>query len=149
MIEAMISIFLLVTLATTVGMMVTARQRSISVAGHDAEATALAREPLEQLYAIKRNDWDELAPFNGYITITFAGGTYTIIPDGNTPPGETIGMFTRTVRVTKGLRNGGVLAESGTEDGNVRFIESVVTWKQSGQPRNITLNTYLTNWDSN
>lgn len=151
LIEVMVSMFLLVTLTATVGMMVSARQRSLSVARHDAEATALAREPLEQLYALKRNDWANIAPFQGYITIAPSGATYSISEDAGTPPGETLGQFTRTVRLATALRDGsGAISDSGTSpDDNVRIVESVVTWNQQGQARKVELNTYLTNWQEN
>lgn len=105
-------------------------------------ATAYARQGLEAVRSIGRQDFGQLAV-----------GTHGIGTNGNvyTFSGSTNGAngYTRTITVAAVQRDSGdaIVPSGGTNDDETRLVTSLVEWTEGSLPRQITLTTYLTDWN--
>lgn len=150
LIEVLVSSALAVVFSMVIGSLVSMNSRLVTVARHDSEATGLAKEAMEKLFAMKQQSWSSIGgvPLGSYF-INQNGNAFVLAPD-SASHGEHVGeIYTRTVKIYSAFRDAeGALSESGTvgPDVNVRRIESTVSWKERGADRSVKLTSYVTNW---
>jgi len=124
--------------------------RMITVAQQEIKGTALAKESMEQIFAIKQESWAALGNLDeGHYLIRENGSNYELyLPSDPAHPEEEIdGNFHRKITISKGYRDSdGEISDSGQEDPNTRRIDVTVSWNELGNPREINLTGYLTNW---
>jgi type II secretory pathway pseudopilin PulG len=146
LIEVLVSSAIIVIFSVAIGGLVTANNRLVTAARHESQATALAKEAMEQAMAVKQSNWSDVGGLaEGNYIIQRSGNAFVFIPSNQ---GEAVDeTYTRTVKVSKAYRDvQGDLALSGLEDPNVRSIEAIVSWDEHGQEKNLKLNSFITNW---
>lgn len=147
-IEVLVSISMAVVFTLAIGSLVAVNNRLTTIARHDARGLSLAKESMEQLFAVKQHSWASIG--------NLSAGTYIVVEQGNTfqlqadasPSGEALtdGFF-RTIEVWPAYRGAdGRLGLSGQPDPNVRRVVVTVTWLERGANRNVQLEGYITNW---
>jgi len=149
LIEVMVSIAIALMFTLTIGTLVTANSSTLNASRKQAQATAIAKNSMEQLFAAKHQSWETIALLSpGYVSIEQQEDAYAVVQDTGTPPGEQIdGIFQRNIEIQKAYRDEtGNLADEGTEDQKTRKIIVTVSWDDSSQARVITLTAYVTNW---
>lgn len=148
-IEVLVSISIAAVATLSIGALVIDNTRMISSAERQTNATALAKESMEQVFAIKQDSWLAIGNLaEGYYLVQRNGDSFELIPDPSYPPGESIDNFyLRTVEIGKAYRNEeGKIAENGTEDPQARKIEVRVVWDERGVENDIELTSFVTNW---
>lgn len=119
-----------------------------SLVRHQSKAYLLARESIEATRFVRDQDWPAFAGLanNARYYPIIAGNAWTLSP---ADPGPIDG-FSRWVELAWALRDGaGNIADGGTADLDTRKVVASVEWtERSGDIRTITLETYLTNWQS-
>jgi prepilin-type N-terminal cleavage/methylation domain-containing protein len=155
LIELMIAIALVGIFLPAIGSVVSISVFSAKQGEDFAKATALAREQMEAVYSIRKDenawDWDS-TPENTlgdeYYQPILAEGNWSL---GNktTDPLEIDG-FTKTVQINSVCRNltGLEIVDCETESGYfvddiTRKISVNVRWSERGQEQNVTLYSYL------
>jgi len=124
-IEIIIALGLAALLLPALGRALSFSIRVASQGEKFTQATALAQQGMENVYAQKSQNWSLLS--DGPTTTPF-------------PP------FTRTVTVSGVKRNlSGNIDSGGSTDPNTKFIQIVVFWPEVGGDQNVTLNSYVTN----
>lgn len=120
------------------------------LANQTARATLLAKEQLEAARSFR--DSAEWSLSLGSLT---TGIAYHPALSASNPASwqmiagaETIGIFSRTLVLTDGLRDaqGNIVESGGTADSNTKKLVSTVSWSERGKTHQVQLVTYLTNW---
>lgn len=149
LIEVMVSVALLVMFSFAIGSLATANDRLVTRAKMESTATDLAKESMEQLFAIKDHDWQTIGTVEpGTYRVEESGNEYVLVTDTGVPAGEVIdGTFTRVISIEPAYRDGsGQLASSGTIDSSTRYVLVTVSWSERGVDRSVDLSGYVTDW---
>ncbi|MFA5051732.1 MAG: hypothetical protein WC544_01570 [Patescibacteria group bacterium] len=149
LIEVMVSVSLLVIFSFAIGSFATANDRLVTRAKMESTATDLARESMEQLYAIKDQDWLAIGNAQpGHYIISEVDNDFVLAPDPSSPAGELVeATFTRIITLEPAYRDGaGNIAGSGTEDQHTRHILVTVSWVERGAASSVELSGYVTDW---
>lgn len=116
----------------------------------EAQAVSLAEEAVEAMRTLRNASWTT------YISPLTNGTTYYVTLNGTqwslstTDPGAIYGQYNRTVVTSAVYRDSGNnISSAGTLDPDTRKVVVTVTWVHRGETRNITLETYLTNYHNN
>lgn len=144
-IEVLLSIMFVMVMAAALTTLSRANAQVIESSQLKTQAVSLARESMEQMYAVKRGGWSGIARPDGTYRVAVTGPGYELLPAAT---GEVIdGMFTRTITLSVGQRDpAGRLAAVGTDDANVRWMSVRVSWIDRDQPHEVNLSGYVTNW---
>lgn len=110
-------------------------------------ATNLAMEALEATRAIKEGSWTALASYNInalYHPYKTGNPLQWSLASGN----ENNNGFTRQIIMENVYRdaNDDIIATGGVLDANTRKITAMISWTDQGNPYQIKLSYYLTNW---
>ncbi|MGH7926328.1 MAG: type IV pilus modification PilV family protein [Candidatus Binatia bacterium] len=132
-----VGMFQLVILAT----------RPIASSTREAEATYLAEEALEAVRALRNENWtDNITPLSNGTTYypTLISNRWTL---STTNTGPVQGLYAQTVVLGAAYRDGNDnISPTGTLDENTKKVTATVTWTEHGQTKNVTLETYITNF---
>ena len=116
----------------------------------NTEATSLAEEGMEAVRSMRDESWTTS------ISGLLPGTTYYPVVSGNkwtlstTNPGLVNGLYIRTVAIANVNRDANDdISVSGTLDTNTKQITVVVSWSETQQAKNVTLQTYITNFLDN
>jgi len=155
--KAGVTVVEILIVAFVIGIALSAFSRLISfslaqgqIVNQTSQAVSLAKEQLEAA----RNFRDGTVWQNGVAALT-TGVAYHVSLSLDVPAkwqmtlgSETIGIFSRSLVFTNGLRNqdGNIVESGGTVDSNTKKIVSQVSWSERGRLHQIELTTYLTNW---
>lgn len=150
MLEIIVSVGVLALFCVAIGGIVVANARVVTTANLETRATAIAREGMEEVIAIKQASWSGVAltsPTNTYIVqkVEVASPYFEL----HAGPSEQVDSFTRTITMTQGMRDAGtqILSDAGTlPDPNTRKVIVSVTWDDRGTHKSVSLVSYLTNW---
>jgi type II secretory pathway pseudopilin PulG len=149
LIEVLLSISLAAVFSLAIGNLISSNHQLVSSAKQEIEAMAYAKESMEQLFAIKQSDWNQISVLpEGYYQITDNGTVFQILPSDPADPAQELnGKYYRTVQIKNAYRDGvGNLSESGIEDPQVRRLDVKVEWQERSNTRDITFTSYITNW---
>jgi Tfp pilus assembly protein PilV len=150
LIEVLLSISLAAVFSLAIGNLIGANHRLVMTAKQEVEATAYAKESMEQLFAIKQMDWNAVGSLvEGFYQIEENGNVFQIVlPSDPTHPEQVLnGGYSRTVKISKAYRDAlGNLSDAGTEETQARRLDVKVEWSERGNTRDITFTTYVTNW---
>lgn len=118
--------------------------RTSRQAFHTTQAAFLLEEGAEAVRILRDNAWtniSSLTPATDYYP-TFSGGTWTL---SSTP--NTVGIFTRTVRITAVNRDNTTkdISAVGTDDPGTKLVTVTVSWTEGGVTVTKTLPFYITN----
>lgn len=117
--------------------------RSVAAARHESEAAALAKASMEQVVAVKHDDWNKVIRGNALVVVR-KGSNYELQVAGTD---DVQGIFTRRIKIEQVYRDGhDHLATSGTLDPYAVRVTVSVEWTEHRQPRQIAFVHYLTNW---
>ena len=147
-IEVVVVLAVIVTVFVGLLQLAALQSRVGSLARNEAKAYLLARESIEATRFARDRGWvafSDLANNARYYPLVVAD-SWTLSPSD---PGAIDG-FQRWVELSWALRDGeGNIAETGTADLGTRKVVASVEWtERSGDVRTITLETYLTDWQS-
>lgn len=111
---------------------------------HATEATFLLEEGAEAVRIARDNAWTNISGLNintDYYP-TFSGGTWTLSPAPNT-----VGIFTRTVRIESVKRDASTndISANGVDDPGTKLVTVNVSWSEGGVTISKTLSFYLSN----
>ncbi|MFA6271733.1 MAG: hypothetical protein WC693_01310 [Patescibacteria group bacterium] len=150
LIEVLLSISLAAVFSLAIGNLIGSNHQLVIAAKQEVEATAYAKESMEQLFAIKQTDWNTIGGLaEGYYQIEENGSVFQIVAPSDPvhPEQELNGKYYRTVHIGKAYRDvSGNLSESGTEDNQARRLDVKVSWQERGNMRDISFASYITNW---
>lgn len=121
--------------------------RPIAAGVREAEATYLAEEALEAVRVVRNESWtdniDPLANDTTYYPI-IASSAWTLT---TTDPGPLQARYTRTVTFGEVYRDDDDnISDTGELDPKTRKVTATVSWTEHGQSKNVTLETYITNF---
>lgn len=111
------------------------------------QATYLAAAALEAVREIRDRDWNNIAFLNidqyYYLSKSVAPINWQLVLGT-----ETLGRFQRSVRFFNVNRdaNDNIVESDGSPDSDTKKVAALVSWQQAGQNYQISLATYLTNW---
>lgn len=146
MVEALLSIALLMLLA--VGSVSANRLATTGVTINKlrSQANVLAEEGMEALMSIRAANFLSLS--EGVYHPVFDGSNWSL-----TPGIETIGSFNRSITLSPVMRSlvcfsavCDITGQGGITDPGSLMSEVKVTWDQSGQTKEIILNSLITYW---
>jgi len=149
LIEVLISITIAVVFSLAISSLVSANNKLVTISEQETQATALAKESVEQIFAIKQNDWSQISSLeDGNYIVEISGDDYVILPDNSEDPGELVdNLYKRKIVIKKVRRNEiGEISAAGHLDNQTRFVEVSVTWEYKGQQKRIVLQNIITNW---
>lgn len=150
LIEVLLSISLAAIFSLAIGNLISVNHRLVMTAKQEVEATAYAKESMEQIFAIKQSDWNSIAGLSeGYYQIEENGNIYDLnLPSDPAHPEQVLDdKYNRTVYISHAYRDvSGNLSDSGTEDTQARRLDVEVTWQEKDITRNISFTSYITNW---
>ncbi len=108
---------------------------------NQTEAAAFARQGLEAVRSIARQQFDDLVI--GTHGVGVMSNRYVLSGSLNTT-----GLYSRTITIATVQRdvNGSIVAAGGTLDYDTRLATSTVQWNEGMLPRQVQLRTYVTNW---
>ena len=146
-IEIMVAIAIIITSLVGIVQLISLESRVQSVAREETKAYLLARETMEATRFVRDKDWNVFAALSldtdYYPEISGGEWTLSLIDPG------AIDGFTRKILLHEVFRDSNdSIAIAGTTDSDTRNLEVVVEWLRKGEARSITLETYLTNWQS-
>lgn len=110
-------------------------------------ATNLANEALEATRSIKEGSWTTLANY-GINSIYHPVKTGSPLQWSLTLGNESINGFVRQVIIENVYRdaNDDIVTNGGAIDANTKKITATVSWADQGNPYQVKLSYYLTNW---
>ncbi|MFA6525058.1 MAG: hypothetical protein WCT33_02160 [Patescibacteria group bacterium] len=149
LIEVLLSISLAAVFSLAIGNLIGVNHQLVIASKQEVEATAYAKESMEQLFAIKQSDWNLISVLSeGFYQIQENGNTFEILPsDPANPAQELNGKYYRTIHISKAYRDAaGNLSASGTEDNQARRLDVKVEWQERDNMRDISFASYITNW---
>ncbi len=149
LIEVLISITIAVVFSLAISTLVSANNKLVTISDQETRATALAKESVEQIFAIKQNDWSAIGSLDdGNYLVGVSGNDYIILADDTENPGELIdNIYKRKIVINRIHRNNlGEISATGELDNQTRFVEVTVSWDFNGQPKEIVLQNIITNW---
>lgn len=120
-----------------------------SLQQNQTQAAYLAAASLEAVRQIRDRDWSNISALN-------LNQDYTLTKTGSPPDwdlilgAETIDQFQRTIRFFEVYRdaNDNIIASPGALDTDSTKAVATVSWQQIGQTHQVSLTSYLTNWQS-
>lgn len=120
-----------------------------SLQQNQTQAAYLASAALEAVRQIRDRDWNNINSLN--LNQDYALTKTGAPPNWNLNLGaETIDQFQRTIKffnVNRDL-NDNIVSSGGWLDTNTKKAVAAVSWQQIGQTHQVSLTTYLTNWQS-
>ncbi len=138
-VELLVGISILAIMFIAVSFTITQFLSSSRDIADKTQALYLAEEGLEMMRFIRDKQWNYLSDLDD-------GNKYYLAISGSdvgtTTTKETIGIFTRSIRVTGVDRNGSDdIVQSGTDDPDSKYVTAIVTW---GNPTStVSLTTML------
>jgi len=142
-IEVLLAVAMALVFGSTLVSLARANRAATSASGLQTQAVALARESLEQVYAMKAESWSNVAGMTGTFHVVRTAAGYELQPS----PELIDSTFERSVDIVKGQRQSGrLVAAGGTVDENVRLVTVIVEWTDRDQPKSVSLSGYVTNW---
>lgn len=111
------------------------------------EAINIAIETIEAARSFRNEGWD------GFFVLLQGTPYYPVISDNRwileaDNPGLINGKYNRWLIIESVLRDtNDDISDSGIEDDQTRKVTAFVQWQDRGQIKEISLNTYLTNWE--
>ncbi|MFA6391142.1 MAG: hypothetical protein WCW66_00120 [Patescibacteria group bacterium] len=150
LIEVLLSISLAAVFSLAIGNLIGVNHQLVIASKQEVEATAYAKESMEQIFAIKQSDWNKISGFSeGFYHIEEVGSEFQIVvpSDPTHPEQELDGKYYRTVHIGNAYRDiSGNLSDMGTEDAQARRLDVKVSWQERDSTRNIEFTSYVTNW---
>jgi type II secretory pathway pseudopilin PulG len=143
-IEVLVSVALLTVFSLAIGSLAMANNRVITTSKNETQATALAKEAMEQMLALKNENWQKI-PAPGDYLVKKEGTAFKIEPS----LGVTIDNFTRTIQIVPAYRdvnNNLTFDNTQALDPNTKRLEVKVFWQERGADKNVSLAAYITNW---
>jgi len=146
MVEGLISIAVLMLFSLGLSNLAIANGRAVDQSAAVTRAVNYARQTMEQVVAVKHQDWHDLAdmaPAANY-RVTNISGSWQL----QAAPAEDLGEgYQRRIAIDEGRRRSGQLDQAGSDpDPLTRFVTVTVEWVEDGVNKNYVLHTYLTNW---
>lgn len=146
-VEIIVVIAIITTAFVAILQLAFLERRAQIVAREDITAYVLARESLEAVRSVRDDNWDNLS------TLTFNTPYYPVINGSiwelsGTDPGQVNG-YDRWIEVEEVFRdtNDDIVLSGGTSDSDTLKATAYVEWiTAGGNTRQVTLETYLTNW---
>ena len=112
------------------------------------EAINLASEAIEAVRSIRNESWDNIS------LLSLETKYYPIISENKwtltlNDPGIINGTYNRSITIERVYRDANDnISESGTEDNQTKKVIAIIEWNDRGQTKQISLPTYLTNWNN-
>jgi len=151
--EVLITLGVTVIFGLAVGALLTSNSKLTTAAELKGEAAGYAKETMEQLFAMKYEDWNNLAlvPNEDFYRVTESGSVFSLIVEPDLPDGEALDSqtFHRLLMLTVGRRDaqGRLTTDgTGTEDADVRHVIVTITWQEDSRMQSAKLESFLTNW---
>jgi prepilin-type N-terminal cleavage/methylation domain-containing protein len=147
LVEILVGVAIISIVFPAVYLMAASAVTSVHASVRHVEAAYLAQEGIEAVRVIRSGGWEDTI-----VPLSLGTEYYPVIDNdkwtlSTTDPGLINGVFTRTVTVHAVLRDANDnIATSGTTDEYTRRITVTVSWSERTGPREVVLETYLTNF---
>ncbi|MFA6511897.1 MAG: hypothetical protein WCV86_02100 [Patescibacteria group bacterium] len=148
--EVLLTLGIGVIFSLAVGALIGANSKLTTASELKGQAAAYAKETMEQVFAMKYDDWSNLTltPGEEYYRIVEQSGNLVLQVETALPDGEAIdSTFSRLLQITPGHRDAlGKLSLNGVDDDQVRHATVTVSWHEGDLPKTEQLETFLTHW---